>query len=139
MDFTISTRVRRILKGLQNASLQEDNSKQLCNEEFIGIYHNHDDTGDSILFKTRGLVISYNGNIEYLEYEAIDCAKMPDNKCNITGFYILSKNKEYWLPVRGNKNHRHFDAFEIIRLIDRILEDIKVCRNNGSISEYLCT
>jgi hypothetical protein len=42
------------------------------------------------------------------------------------GFSIVRRNgSEVWLPVKGSKAGRFYDAFSVLRFVDRVISDLK--------------
>jgi hypothetical protein len=97
-----------------------------ASERPLGIYRNEpDDITDAVLFTTEGLYVNRNGSWVQLLYRDIDRTLFPDSKSEVKGLKILRRDgSEFWLPVRGSKDGRFYDAFEVLRFLDRVQDDL---------------
>jgi hypothetical protein len=129
----VRSRAHRILKPLANYSdltgaelstALSSAPKLSPSEEPIGIYWNQrSNTCDAILFTTDGLYQREPESWRRILYSDIDRAISPSNETNVTGLNILLKDgTEIWLSVKGSARGRFFDAFEVVRFLNRLTE-----------------
>jgi hypothetical protein len=94
-------------------------------EYHLGLYINDSiNFLDSILFTNCGLYI-FNGQVwTRVLYSEIARVISPNGKSEIAGLSILRRDgNEFFLPVRGITANRFYDAFEILRFLDRVRAD----------------
>jgi len=95
-------------------------------ETVLGIYTDASETfSDAIVFTTEGLHVRCEKSWLQVLYSDIERAVPPASKTGVTGFTILRRDgSEVWLPVRGSKDGRFYDAFEVLRFVDRVKGDM---------------
>ena len=133
----VRSRVHRILKPIQNFRYLPEGSgvpQEFCagltldaSEEALGIYVNDVSTSsrDALLVTTESLYLHRDRSWQRIPYLSIERTVPPLSKSEVTGFTVLLQDgTEIWLPVRGVRNDRFYDAFEILRFIDRVKEDV---------------
>jgi len=92
----------------------------------VGIY-SPENAGfsDVIVFTTRGLYLRHNGDWTKILYEEIDRTKAPLEKKDVRGLTIVCDDgREFWLPVNGLRTGGFYDAFEVLRFLDRVQSDL---------------
>jgi hypothetical protein len=92
----------------------------------IGAYVNGP-TGfsDLVLFTTNGIYVYRSDKWEEAKYRDINRTIAPESKEAVTGFnMLLQDGRNFWLPITGSKSGRFFDAFEVLRFVDRVVADI---------------
>jgi hypothetical protein len=132
----VRSRVHRILRRMPNFTYLPEGSAalpEICagltlspSEEALGIYVNDVSTSsrEALLVTTENLYLDRNRSWLRVPYLSIDRTIPPPSKSEVTGFTVLLRDStEIWLPVSGVKNDRFYDAFEILRFIDRVKED----------------
>lgn len=132
----VRSRVHRILRPLAGfRDLQEspewpavlDPKPVLAaSETALGIYTDEPmNFSDAIVFTTQGLHVRSEKSWLQILYSDIERAVPPASKTGVTGFGILRRDgTEVWLPVRGSKAGRFYDAFEVLRFVDRVKDDV---------------
>jgi len=134
----VEVRAKRILSHIKNIEMVQDfEINNLItkyglaperDEKIICLYRdNNIDNGSKIIFTDKKIIrIDFQG-IYYIKYEDIEHSEPPNLNQVVHGFFLIMKNKtRVWLPVSGRVNNRFYDAFEVIRFIDRVLTDISV-------------
>jgi hypothetical protein len=93
-------------------------------ENLLGIYINDKITlENTVVFSDACIYVFREKKWECILFGDIKWAILPDSKNKITGFELSKKDGSmFWIPITGSKNDHFFDAFEVIRFIDRILE-----------------
>ncbi len=136
----VRSRVHRILRPLAGfRDLQEsaewpaalDPKPVLAaSETVLGIYTDEPtDFSDAVVFTTQGLHVRSEKSWLQILYSDIERAVPPASKTGVTGFGILRRDgSEVWLPVRGSKSGRFYDAFEVLRFVDRVKDDVTSAR-----------
>jgi len=126
----VRSRVHRILKRLSNfRELSGGSELPLAlgaSEEAVGIYFN-DISGFSsaILFTTEGLYLHQDESWLRVLYSDIARTVLPSAKTEVSGFGLLLRDgTEIRLPVRGSRDGRFYDAFEVLRFVDRVRADM---------------
>lgn len=132
----VRSRAHRILKpmlrfrdfsdGSESSSTLPGGPILSASEEAIGIYAN-DESGrlDDILFTTEGLYLQGDQSWLRVFYADMDRTVPPSSKKEVTGLGILLRDgTEIWLPVRGSTDGKFYDAFEILRFLDRVVDDM---------------
>jgi hypothetical protein len=133
----IRSRVHRILKNMPRfrellprsdlSSLVAAGLTLRASEEAVGIYTNDDVSSfsEAILFTTEGLYLHKDERWLPILYSDIARTVPPSSKREVTGFNVLLRNgTEIRLPVIGSKDGRFYDAFEVLRFVDRVKEDV---------------
>ncbi len=94
-------------------------------EKCFGVYVNDPTTlSDSVAFSSGGIHVFRSGQWDQIGFDDVIRALVPDSKENVTGFDLLQRDgRRYRVPIAGSKGGRFFDAFEVIRFIDRVLAD----------------
>jgi len=97
-----------------------------ASEEALGIYANDASSlSDAILFTTEGLYLHQDKGWLRVLYSDIAQAVLPSSKSKVTGFNLLLRDGiEIRLPVKGSKDGRFYDAFEVLRFVDRVKDDV---------------
>jgi hypothetical protein len=92
----------------------------------VGVYRNNPiDVREAIFFSTEGLYLSNGTSWARVPYSEIERVVPPDTKCEITGFIIsLHDGTEFLLPVRGVKSGKFYDAYAVMRFLDRARADV---------------
>jgi len=133
----VRSRVHRILKQMPNFRYLPEGSAaapEICagltlgrSEEALGIYVNDVSTpsSEALLVTTENLYLHQDRSWLRVPYLSIERTIPPPSKSEVTGFTVLLRDgTKIWLPVRGVRNDRFYDAFEILRFIDRVKEDV---------------
>jgi hypothetical protein len=132
----IRSRAHRILKPLSNyRDLSEDTESTVALplgltlsafEQTLGIYTNEAaNFSDAIVFTTKGLYLRRDNSWAQVLYSDIERTVSTNSKTEITGLTILLRDGgEFWLPVRHTKAGRFYDAFEVLRFLDRVRNDM---------------
>ena len=132
----VRSRMHRILKRMpkfREISERSDLSILLAtglmlsaSEEALGIYANDElSFSDAILFTTEGLYLHQNECWRRVLYSDIARPVLPSSKREVTGFSLLLRDgTELHLPVTGSKDGRFYDAFEVLRFVDRVKDDV---------------
>lgn len=132
----IRSRVHRILSPLAGfRDLQEGSEWPTAldakpvlaaSETALGIYTDEPTNfSDAIVFTTQGLHVRRGRSWLQILYSDVERAIPPASKIGVTGFGILRRDgAEVWLPVRGSKGGRFYDAFEVLRFVDRVKDDV---------------
>jgi hypothetical protein len=131
----IFSRAHRTLKSVKNyvdlsgdASLP-DGAPQLpvlkSSEEPVGAYiSDRVKFSDLILFTTQAIYVHRAGRWDGVPLSAITGTRGPASKEEVSGFtLLLNDGGEFWLPVAGSHGGRFFDAFAVLRFVDRVIED----------------
>jgi hypothetical protein len=134
----IQSRAHRILKPLKNYFDLSENGKLPkfvpaglvvdTTDKLVGLYASDlDELSDIVLFTTTSIYFWHRDQWEKVMYDEIQRTIFPPDKTIVTGFTILKKDgNEFWLPVKGVKGGRFYDAFEILRFLDRVRDDLNV-------------
>lgn len=95
-------------------------------EEGLGVYINNvSSLSDSILFTTKALYVRKDERWQRVLYADIERTVLPHSKREVTGFSLLLRNgTEIQLSVTGSKDGRFYDAFEVLRFLDRVRHDV---------------
>jgi hypothetical protein len=132
----VRSRVHRILKSLAGfRDLQERSEWPAAldpkpvlsaSETALGIYTDEPTNfSDAIVFTTQGLHVRREKSWLQILYSDIERAIPPASKTGVTGFGILRRDgTEVWLPVTGSKGGRFYDAFEVLRFVNRVKDDV---------------
>jgi hypothetical protein len=133
----VRSRVHRILKPMPNFRYLPEGSAvppEICagltlgpSEEALGIYVNdvYTSSREALLVTTENLYLHRDRSWLQVPYLSIERTIAPPSKSEVSGFTVLLRDgTEIWLPVRGVRNDRFYDAFEILRFIDRVKEDV---------------
>lgn len=139
---TVQSRAHRILKRLAGYESVNVNGGTYPGvswtgvadqEELVGIYRNTPSSLEkALLFTRNGIYLrGASGWRRLLAYESLDRIVSPTTKTDVTGLSIqLVDGSSVWLPVRGAKNDRTFDAFEVWRFLLRVKADLE--RTDGA-------
>ena len=94
-------------------------------ESVVGAYVNDPSAfSDLVLFSTGGIYVFRVGRWEHVPFVKIVRTVAPENKEKVSGFMLqLNDGNSFWVPVTGSKAGRFFDAFEVLRFVDRVLAD----------------
>jgi len=95
-------------------------------EQMIGMYVT-DPTSylDTIIFTDSGLYLFRDDAWMRILYSDIDHVVFPQYKTEVTGLTIVCRSgSAFWLPVKGSKAGKFYDAFEILRFLDRVNSDV---------------
>ena len=94
-------------------------------ESMVGAYVNDPSAfSDLVLFSTGGIYVFRVGSWEHVPFVKIVRTVAPENKEKVSGFMLqLDDGSSFWVPVTGSKAGRFFDAFEVLRFVDRVLAD----------------
>jgi hypothetical protein len=94
----------------------------------IGLYINDPaDFLDTILFTNCGLYLLTGKLWTRLLYSEIEKVEPPISKSKVTGLKIIRHDgSELPLPIRGIRADRFYDAFEVLRFLDRVRADIEM-------------
>lgn len=100
-------------------------SKLSDSENCLGIYVNDSATlSDSVAFSSSGIYVFRSDQWDQIGYEDIVRTLVPDSKESVTGFDLLRRDgSKFRVPITGSKGGRFFDAFAVIRFVDRVLTD----------------
>jgi len=130
----VKIRSKRILKYMDNYLELPKGTEHECvkkislqpGEAIIGLYTNNKEFSDNwIIITDLGLHVLYQ-EYYFIDYLKIKKVEMPEGKTSLRGFNILMRGRvKMWVPVEGEQEGRFYDAFEFIRFIDRVLEDLK--------------
>lgn len=133
----VRSRAHRILKPLSHYQDLSEGGELLIPlpspptlhdpERLLGIYTTlPHEFSDAILFTTAALYVRQNASWLKLPYSEIEHTVPPESKQNVTGFSVKHRNAgEVWITVKGSKAGRFFDAFTVLRFIDRVISDLK--------------
>lgn len=96
-------------------------------EVALGAYSNDwSNYSDIVLFTTNSIYVLSAGLWSGVAFEQVEGSVAPSNKDNVTGFSLILRDKRtFWLPIGGSRLGRFYDAFEVLRFVNRILEDIR--------------
>jgi hypothetical protein len=96
-------------------------------ERSIGYYINDPISFSSLLLFTSLAIYVYTGKQwDRVMLREIDHAIAPWSKDHVQGFALaLRDGRKLWLPVAGNRAEKYFDAFEVLRYIDRVIADLE--------------
>jgi len=84
---------------------------------FVGVYKNND--SDILFFEDAFMIISTSTYI--IKYESVLKNLFPEDKTHVKGFFVLvDDSSQVWLPVVGHKDNKLFDAFGVMRFVDRV-------------------
>jgi hypothetical protein len=131
----VFSRAHRILKPLSGYHDLSENriwpiGAYLCptlndGEYPLGLYVNDPiNFHDTILFTNLSLYILQEKLWVQIAYAEIERVISPNSKSETTGITIIRHDgREFFLPVRGVRAGRFFDAFEVLRFFDRIRAD----------------
>ena len=95
-------------------------------EQLIGAYSNDwEKNSELVLFTTKSICVLFNDRKWYvIKFEDIERTIAPNGKENVKGFSLLLRDQSrIWLPIGGSRAGRFFDAFEVLRFVDRVLAD----------------
>jgi hypothetical protein len=137
MAIGVDSRAKRILTPLaayQELSEPADLTNLLeaaprlrASEKALGIYKNDPaSVADSILFTSAGLYIhSDDGSWVHVAYSDIERTIPPESKVDVTGFSVRCRDgRQVWVPVKGARAGKFYDAFEVARFLDRARIDV---------------
>ncbi len=132
----VRSRVHRILKPLAGFRDLQDRSQWpvvlhprpvlAATEMALEIYSDEPTNfSDAIVFTTQGLYVHREKSWLRILYSDIERIVPPASKTGVTGFGIAKRDgTEVWLPVRGSREGRFYNAFEVLRFVDRVKDDV---------------
>jgi hypothetical protein len=94
-------------------------------ERALGVYSDDLPTfSNAIIITTRGLYVRSGRTWMQILYSEIKQTISPPSKAP-TGLEIVKRDGvKIWLPVSGAQEGRFYDAFEILRFVSRVTNDI---------------
>lgn len=94
-----------------------------ADEVILGVYTNSVSTLDeAIVFTTLALYLFVSDGWRELKYSDIYQVISPKDKELVSGVEIVRNGKEnFWLPVRGVKDGKFYDAYEVVRFLLRVM------------------
>lgn len=136
---TVASRAHRILKSLSNYfdlteehfSLGKFSADLQEKENVVGLYRNstNSDNG-AILITDFGFHLEEAGQWRFISFKEIVGPELPNQKIDVVGFHIRLRNgSSVWVPVSGVKSGKFYDAFEFIRFLDRVIQDMASIEN----------
>lgn len=95
-------------------------------EVALGAYSNDwSNYSDVVLFTSKSIYVLSASGWDGVEFKEIERTVAPSDKKGVTGFSLVLRNhKILWLPIGGSRLGRFFDAFEVLRFVNRVLEDM---------------
>ncbi|MCB1173465.1 MAG: hypothetical protein KDK39_07870 [Leptospiraceae bacterium] len=96
-----------------------------ADEVILGIYKNHASLfNNAILITTNALyLVSEHLEVQPIQYSSIQEVQLEGSKDSPTGIRVFLDNKDsVSMAISGCKNYKHYDAFEFLRFLMRILD-----------------
>jgi hypothetical protein len=95
-------------------------------EQLVGAYSNDwGKVSEPVLFTNKAIFVTGEDRTwRPVRFEDIERTVAPSGKEKVKGFSLLLRDQSsVWLPIGGSKAGRFFDAFEVLRFVDRVLAD----------------
>ena len=92
--------------------------------EAIGCYRNPEPEGEVVGIFADGMAWLESGRSIKLRFVDLAHAELPSGKESEGLLLLLRDGQRQQLPVKG-KSGRFFDSMEILRFVDRVLQDVR--------------